>query len=178
MRLVTRRSDLVAALQTVERAVSTRQTMPILSGVLLAAAEGQLRLYATDLELSIECRIPAQVEEEGSAVLDARYLHQIARRFPEDEVYIEKAAASGVVQVRSGLSRLSLHYQDPSDFPQLPPVESEYGFTINQKTLFTMIRSTFFATANVPGRPFLTGVLFEIDPVELRFVATDGIRLA
>ncbi|MBE3576437.1 MAG: DNA polymerase III subunit beta [Limnochordales bacterium] len=178
MRLVTRRSDLVAALQTVERAVSTRQTMPILSGVLLAAAEGQLRLYATDLELSIECRIPAQVEEEGSAVLDARYLHQIARRFPEDEVYIEKAAASGVVQVRSGLSRLSLHYQDPSDFPQLPPVESEYGFTINQKTLFTMIRSTLFATANDPGRPFLTGVLFEIDPGELRLVATDGNRLA
>lgn len=178
MRLVTHRSDLAAALQTVERAVSTRQTIPILSGVLLDAGQGQLRLYATDLELSIECRIPAQVEGEESTVLDARYLHQIVRRFSEEEVYIEKSPESGVAQVRAGSSRLSLHYQDPGDFPQLPPVESEYGFTISQKTLFTMIRSTLFATANDPGRPFLTGVLFEIEPGEIRLVSTDGNRLA
>ncbi|MGE5482163.1 MAG: DNA polymerase III subunit beta, partial [Bacteroidota bacterium] len=172
MRLVTHRSDLAAALQAVERAVSTRQTIPILSGVLLDAGQGQLRLYATDLELSIECRIPAQVEDGESTVLDARYLNQIVRRFSEEEVYIEKSPESGVAQVRAGSSRLSLHYQDPGDFPQLPPVESEYGFTISQKTLFNMIRSTLFATANDPGRPFLTGVLFEIEPGEIRLVST------
>ena len=175
---MSRRSDLVAALQTVERAVSTRQTIPVLGGVLLTAEGGQLRLYATDLELAVECAIPAQVEEAGAAVVEARYLHQVVRRLEEGEVIIEKAADSGVVNVMAPGSRLSLQYQPADDFPRLAEVEEGTSFNIRRSTLLSMIRATLFAAATDPGRPFLTGVLFEVEPEEIRLVATDGNRLA
>ena len=102
LRITCAKDDLVQGLGLVARAVSTRTSMQILSGILLEAEGGELRLAATDMELSLRASVPAQVEGDGAVVLPGRTLVDIARLLPEDEVTIEHRPAESVVHVTSG----------------------------------------------------------------------------
>src|SRR5919199_3593438 len=102
MKVVCSRDELVQKLSVVARAVSTRASVQILSGVLLRAESGRLHLAATDMELSLRASVEAEVEGEGSVVVPGRLLVDLARLLPRDEVQIEHRADEGVVRVECG----------------------------------------------------------------------------
>src|SRR6266508_3411557 len=109
MKLTCSRDDFVSGLGVVSRAVSTRSSVQILAGVLLRASEGELRLAATDMELSLRTSLEAQVDGEGSVVVPGRLLVDLVRLLPDNEVTIEYRAEESVVHVTSGPSSSTLH---------------------------------------------------------------------
>src|SRR6184192_4300518 len=109
MKIVTQKDELAQKLGVVARAVSTRASVQILSGVLLRAEAGRLHLAATDMELSLRSSLEAQIEGEGSIVVPGRLLVDLVRLLPANEVTIEHRAEEGVVHVTCGPSNASLH---------------------------------------------------------------------
>ncbi|MGE5553845.1 MAG: DNA polymerase III subunit beta [Betaproteobacteria bacterium] len=178
MKFTCPRETFLQGLQIVQRAVPGKTTLPILSGILLEAGQDRLRLVATDLEVGIECFVPVQVGENGSTVLDARYLTDIVRKLPELSLDVRVDEVRGQAEIRSGAARYSLHTMAPADFPTLPETDAEKIWDVDQKTLRKMIRETSFAVAADESRPFLTGVLLEVNGEQVRMVATDTSRLA
>jgi len=168
---------LVRGIATVERAASTRESKPILEGILVKAEQDGLQLLATDLELSIECFVPARVQAQGAAVLSSKVSGQIIRKWGSDEGAY-KTDPQGVAHIESGRSRFMVHTMVDDEFPTLPEIEEKPVCRIGQGTLRRMIRKTAFAAASDDARPFLTGVLVEAEGDELRLVATDSSRLA
>src|SRR3954469_9271867 len=102
LRITASKDELVQALGVVSRAVSTRTSVQILSGILLEPAEGELRLAATDMELSLRATLPAQIEGDAAIVLPGKTLVDIARLLPADEVTIEHKPTELVVHLTSG----------------------------------------------------------------------------
>src|SRR4051795_1421313 len=109
MKVVTQRDELSQKLAVVARAVSTRASVQILSGVLLRAEGGRLHLAATDMELSLRSSLEAQVEGDGAIVVPGRLLVDLVRLLPDSEVTIEHRADENVVRITSGPSSSSLH---------------------------------------------------------------------
>src|SRR6266550_8451838 len=120
LRITCSKDELVEGLSLVGRAVSSRTAIQILSGILLEAREGELRLAATDMELSLRAAVPARVEGDGAIVLPGRTLVDIARLLPSEDVLIEHRAAESVVHVGSGPASYTLHTYNAEDFPRLP----------------------------------------------------------
>ncbi|HHW13546.1 MAG TPA: DNA polymerase III subunit beta [Firmicutes bacterium] len=178
MKFTCPRETLLQGLQIVQRAVPAKSTLPILAGILLETAGDRLRLVATDLEFGIECFVPVQVAEGGSTVLEARFLTDIVRKFPELAIEFRWDEARGQAELRSGSARYTLHTMAAADFPTLPETSEEKTWEADQLTLRRMIRETSFAVAADETRPFLTGVLWEVNGEQVRMVATDTSRLA
>src|SRR5436853_67586 len=120
IKVVCRQDELAQKLGVVSRAVSTRASVQILSGVLLRAEGGRLHLAATDMELSLRSSLEAQVDGEGSVVVPGRLLVDLVRLLPDNEVTIEHRVDESVVRVISGPSTASLHTYAAEDFPRLP----------------------------------------------------------
>ncbi|HZC76068.1 MAG TPA: hypothetical protein VE220_08860, partial [Gaiellaceae bacterium] len=120
LRIRCTKDELVQGLSLVGRAVSSRTAIQILSGILLEAREGELRLAATDMELSLRATVPARVEGDGAVVLPGRTLVDIARLLPGEDVTIEHSAAESVVHVTAGSASYTLHTYNAEDFPRLP----------------------------------------------------------
>src|SRR5207245_1384940 len=120
IKVVCRQDELAQKLGVVSRAVSTRASVQILSGVLLRAEGGRLHLAATDMELSLRSSLEAQVDGEGSVVVPGRLLVDLVRLLPADDVTFEHRAEEGGVHVTSRPSIASLHTYAAEDFPPLP----------------------------------------------------------
>src|SRR5918999_3412780 len=120
IKLTVARDELVAKLGAVSRAVSTRGTVQVLSGILLSADGDALTLAATDMELSLRTTLDAQVEGEGAVVVPGKLLTDLARLLPESEVTLEYRPDEGVVQVTSGAYSSRLNTYSAEDFPRLP----------------------------------------------------------
>src|SRR5690242_4537674 len=178
LRITVPKDELVAALGVVSRAVSTRTSVQILSGILLEAAGGELRLAATDMELSLRSTIPAQIEGDGSIVLPGKTLVDIARLLPGDEVAIEHRPAESVVHVTSGSAAYTLHTYNPEDFPRLPDVTAVQTFPVDRESLLETIQRVARAASRDESRPVLTGVLVQFAGGTLTMAATDSYRLA
>src|SRR5437763_206640 len=123
MKVTCSREEFVGRLGIVSRAVSTRSSVQILAGVLLDAAAGELRLAATDMELSLRTSLEAQVESDGSVVVPGRLLVDIARLLPDSDVQIEHRVEDGVLAVTCGSASYRLHTYSAEDFPRLPDVD-------------------------------------------------------
>lgn len=174
---VCQRSDLARGIATVERAVGAHDDREILEGILIRADGDRLQLVATNLELAIECYVPAVIRRPGAAVLNGRVLGQIVRKLGGDDV-VYTTEENKTARIESGRSRFTVHTMDADDFPSLPQVDAGPMWRISQGQLKRMIRHTAFAAAADDSRPFLTGVLFEVEEGELRLVATDSSRLS
>src|SRR6188508_1160500 len=120
MKVVTQRDELSQKLGVVARAVSTRASVQILSGVLLRAEAGRLHLAATDMELSLRSSLEAQVEGEGSVVVPGRLLVDLSRLLPAGEVELEYREEENVLQVKCGPAEYRLNTYSAEDFPRLP----------------------------------------------------------
>jgi DNA polymerase-3 subunit beta len=172
------KDELVAALGVVARAVSTRTSVQILSGILLEASGTELRLAATDMELSLRSTVAAQLEGDGAIVLPGRTFADIARLLPADEVEIEHRPAESVVHVTSGTASYTLHTYNPEDFPRLPEVDAVPTFSVERHSLLETIARVARAASRDESRPVLTGILVRFSGNTIVMAATDSYRLA
>jgi len=183
MKVTLERAALLKSLGHVHRVVERRNTIPILSNVLLQADGQSLLLKATDLDLEVTERLPADIGQKGATTLPAHILYDIVRKLPDGaQVTLESSSESGQLQLRSGRSRFSLQSLPDSDFPDLAAGEFSHDFKLAAGDLKRLIDKTQFAISNEETRYYLNGIFLHAIDVEghmmLRAVATDGHRLA
>ena len=179
------RDHLLAGLNDVMKAVSSKTTVPILTGIKIDVTNEGVSLTGSDQDITIQTFIPAEENGEqimtitttGSIVLQARMFNEIVRKLPTNEVEIE-VTNGFATYIRSGKSEFHLIGQDAIEYPLLPEVSAEEQFTIPADLLKSIIRETVFAVATSESRPVLTGVNWNIHEDELICVATDSHRLA
>lgn len=171
-----KKSILESAINTVQRAASSKTTYPILEGILIKVEDSIVYFTATDLDFGIETSINADVKEKGSVVLNSRLFGEFIRKLPDDDISIK--LESNNVYIRCQKSEFVLVGNNPDEFPSLPEINENAMYCISQDLLRNMIRQTIIAIAQDETRPILTGVLFEIKNNILNFVALDGYRLA
>ena len=178
LRITVSKDELVSALGVVSRAVSTRTSVQILSGILIEAQGSELRLAATDMELSLRATATAQIEGDGAIVLPGKTFADIARLLPAGEVLIEHKPAESVVHVTAGSASYTLHTYNPEDFPRLQDLEGVHTFTVDRESLLETIHRVARAASRDESRPVLTGILVSFTGGKLVMAATDSYRLA
>lgn len=178
LRITCSKDELAQALGVVARALSTRSSVQILSGILLETRDGDLQLAATDMELSLRASLSAQVEGGGAIVVPGKTLVDIARLLPGDEVVIEHRPTESVVHIASGSASYTLNTYNPEDFPRLPEIEAVSTFGIERESLLDTIARVARAASRDESRPVLTGVLVQFGDGKLVMAATDSYRLA
>jgi DNA polymerase-3 subunit beta len=178
LRITVAKDELVGALGVVARAVSTRTSVQILSGILLEARGSELRLAATDMELSLRATSSAQIDGDGAIVLPGKTFADIARLLPGDEVAIEHKPTESVVHVTSGSASYTLHTYNPEDFPRLQELEAVQTFSVDRESLLETIHRVARAASRDESRPVLTGILVSFNAGKLVMAATDSYRLA
>src|ERR671930_22014 len=178
MKIMCQRDDLAQKLAVVARAVSTRASVQILSGVLLRAEAGRLHLAATDMELSLRSSLEAQVEGEGAVVVPGRLLVDLVRLLPTDEVTFEHRAEEGVVHITCGPSSSTLHTYSAEDFPRLPDVQAIGTFGVDKDALLDTVARVSRSASRDESRPVLTGILARFETGKLVMAATDSYRLS
>ncbi len=179
------RDHLLAGLNDVMKAVSSKTTVPILTGIKIDVSNEGVSLTGSDQDITIQTFIPAEENGEqimtitttGSIVLQARMFNEIVRKLPTNDVEIE-VTNGFATYIRSGKSEFHLIGQDAVEYPQLPEISADQQFTIPADLLKSIIRETVFAVATSESRPVLTGVNWHIQDDELICVATDSHRLA
>ena len=176
MQFTAERATLAQALSHCGRAISARNSLPILSHVLIATGDDQLKLTATDLDISISCRVPASVAGKGAVALPAAPLSDYISKLPDAPVTLE--LLEDRCTVRCGKSRLTLLSAPAQDYPVTPDISSNDGFCLPANQLKEMIAMTSFAASKEASRSLLMGVLIEASATALRMVATDSHRLA
>ncbi|RJS92565.1 DNA polymerase III subunit beta [Salinisphaera sp. Q1T1-3] len=177
MQFTVQRRDILSALQTVIGVVERRQTMPILSNVLIKSENNQLTLTATDLELELVTHAPAVIENPGAIAVPARKLLDICRGLPDD-AEIQCTLDGAQTRVQSGRSRFTLATLSANDWPHLDEVESGEAITLPESMLKQLLDRTHFAMAQQDVRYYLNGLLLALRSDRIRCVATDGHRLA
>ena len=178
MKIVCRRDDLAQKLGVVARAVSTRASVQILSGVLLRGEGDRLHLAATDMELSLRSSLEAQVEGEGAVVVPGRLLVDLVRLLPESDVTIEHRAEESVLHVTCGPSSATLHTYAAEDFPRLPDLDTVGTFTVDREALLDTVTRVARSASRDESRPVLTGILVRFEGGKLVMAATDSYRLS
>src|SRR6266511_598196 len=178
MKVVCQRDEFAQRLGVVARAVSTRASVQIFSGVLLRAEVGRLHLAATDMELSLRSSLDAQVEGDGAVVVPGRLLVELVRLLPESEVTIEHRADESVVRVTSGPSSSTLHTYAAEDFPRLPDLDAVGTFTVERESLLDTVSRVARSASRDESRPVLTGILVRFEAGKIVMAATDSYRLS
>src|ERR671938_912110 len=178
MKIVCSRDELGAKLAVVARAVSTRTTVQILSGILLRGEAGELQVAATDMELSVRTSLDAQVEGEGAVVVPGRLLLEIARNLPENDVAIEHREDEGLVRITCGPSDYRLNTYSAADFPRLPSVEGVQLHDVDRTRLLEAVTRGQRSASRDESRPVLTGILLRFEAGRLVAAATDSYRLS
>jgi DNA polymerase-3 subunit beta len=183
MKVTVERAELLKSLGRVHRVVERRNTIPILSNVLIKAERGKLSLKATDLDLEVTDAISAEVSPGGSTTVPAHMFYEIVRKLPEGtQVVIEGSGDRAVLSIRAGRSRFTLQTLPESDFPDLAPGEMTHSFKLAAADLKRLIDKTQFAISTEETRYYLNGIYLHVagsgKNATLRAVATDGHRLA
>lgn len=171
------RETLLKPLQAIRGVVERRQTLPILSNVLMNVSEEQLRLTATDMEVELVSRTALKDAENGEITVPARKLIDICRALPAD-AQVSFNVEGERAQIRSGKSRFTLSTLPASEYPSADRPADETSVSISQGELKRLIELTHFAMAHQDVRYYLNGLLLELSSDRLRAVATDGHRLA
>ncbi len=177
VKLTCSRDDLVAGLAVVGRAVSTRGSVQVLGGIHLEAADGSIRLSATDMELSLRTTVPGSIEGEGALVVPGKLLTDIARLLPADEVTISYQPEDGAAEITSGSYSSRVNVFAAEDFPRLPALDVPLSDVAAPSLLETIDRVSRAASRD-ESRPVLTGILVRFEGTKLVMAATDSYRLS
>ena len=187
MQAVCPRKDLSEAVSSVGRAVSGRSTLPILGHILTQPqGDGSLKLTATDLEIWMECRLTARIQQDmmdgdgdsAGFTTPARLFAEMLSALPEADVLLSRPDGGNKIQVRCARSDYNLLGLPAEEFPALPDIAPTASFTVPGELLRDMIRHVLFAVSTDETRPVLTCVLMIFDGASLKMVATDTHRLA
>jgi len=189
MKAVIEREELLRGIGAVLDVVPSKTALPVLSNILVEAEEsGELRLSATDLDISIICSLTCAVESPGSTTVPARKFAEIIREFPDSRVKVEAEESQVVFERERGADgRYALMSVPAEDFPELPANIEGPSMVFSEGSgdeetgggdaLCEMIRKTSFAVSRDETRPVLNGVLWQLGEGRMTMVATDGHRL-
>ena len=187
MKITIERAALLRSLGHVQSVVERRNTIPILSNVLLKAENGELALTATDMDLEIVETVPAEVTQAGSTTAPAHTLYDIVRKLPDgSQVELDSSGDNGLLTLRSGRSNFKLGCLPTEDFPQMSGGDLAHRFSLSAADLRMLVDRTRFAISTEETRYYLNGIYLhatrsragETEVPVLRAVATDGHRLA
>ncbi len=175
------RDDLLEAVQFASRAISNRATLPVLSGLRVEASDGgEVRVAATDLELTMQTSFKAGVDEPGRAIVPGRLFAEMARSLGAGQVRL--AGGEGEIDIGSGRGQFKVKALAPDDYPALP-IEGDSGddgvrVDMDATRLATALSQVVRSASGDESRQVLTGVLWELDSGSLTLAATDSYRLA
>ncbi|HWK15124.1 MAG TPA: DNA polymerase III subunit beta [Rhizobiaceae bacterium] len=183
MRVILERSNLLKSLNHVHRVVERRNTIPILSNVLLSAQGASLEMKATDLDLEVTEATAATVEQAGATTVPAHLLYDIVRKLSDGaEVMLKTDESGNAMSVVSGRSSFRLQCLPQADFPELSAGSFSHIFRMEAPLLKALIEKTQFAISTEETRYYLNGIYLHAHEtggqLKLRSVATDGHRLA
>jgi len=177
MKFSASRETILKPLHAVIGVVERRQTMPILSNILLTASDNKLTMTATDLEVELRAEAEVEVSSSGDITVPGRKLHDIFRALPDD-VQVDFALSGDRLTVKAGRSRFTLSTLRAADFPMVDEVAVQQTLRVDRQQLRHLLEQTQFSMAQQDVRYYLNGLLFETEGKTLRSVATDGHRLA
>jgi len=180
MNFVISSTALLNRLNLVSKVVNSKNTLPILDNFLLSVKEGSLKITASDLETTLTTSIESDASDgEGVVAVDAKKILEILKEFPEQPLTFQVDEESLQVDIKSENGKFSLVGQNGDEFPQTPALKSEQvnRIDIEPEILFTGITSSIFATADDELRPVMNGILVEISPDNITFVASDAHKL-
>ena len=177
MKFKINRDHFASGLAQVLNVVSARPSMPILSNVLIEAADGQISLTTTNLDLGIRCRIKADVQQPGGITLPVRRLATIVRELPSLDVEVE-STPSHQAKIASGHSLFRIAGLANDEFPALTTFSNQHAYVLPQEALARMLRSVSYAQSGDESRYIMNGVFFNFEGPRLTLAATDGRRLA
>jgi DNA polymerase-3 subunit beta len=170
------RQNLHQGLAAVSASIPTKTTLPVLSNILLEARDDGVWMSGTDLDVAVRVRAPADVSQAGSLTAPGKKLQEISRELPDQPVAV--TVRGDQLELRCGRSAFKLNGLPSDEFPSLPSVNFEEGWSVTGKDLQRLIHHTSFAVSTEESRPILNGVLWELRDGLMRMVATNGHRLA
>ncbi len=177
MKFVSQKAVLSEAIGIASRAVSSKNAIPALEGILIDCREDGLTLTSYNLEIGIVTHAGAAVEETGRTVVNARLISDIIHKLPDEDVIFQTESDS-ICRIQCGPVEFSIPLIDPAEFPDLPEIEGDTSFAISQGLLKNMINKTIFAVAQTDIKPILTGLYFDVKGGVLNIVAIDNYRMA
>jgi len=181
MKFKIKKEEFLKGLSRVQSVADRKNTMPILSNVLIESGEGGISITATDLEIGLKGRYEAEVGEPGGLTLSARKLYEIVRELPEEDVSVE-SAENNWATVKSGSATFRFTGLAKEEFPALPDIEGTPFITVDREAMHELIKKTIFAAGDNDTRYVLNGLYTVIAPraggVSIQMVGTDGHRLA
>ena len=177
MIFICEKQKLLEGISIVQKAITGKTTMPILEGIYINASNSNITLIGSDIDVSIETKVDADILEEGKVVIDAKIFGEIIRKLPNSDIKIE-TLENDTIQITCEKSVFNLGYMKADEFPVLTKLNQDMKIEVPQNILKNMIKSTTFAIAQDETRPILQGVLFEVKDKSLNLIALDGYRLA
>lgn len=179
---------LAKSLGTVSKAVAMRTTMPVLKGVLLEVKNNYIKLTATDLNIQIEKKFTADIESEGSVIVQFKLFDEIIRKIPSGDVEIEyipnentaeESETSGHISISQGKLKFNIVGLSPIEFPTIRDGEEEKEkIMLPRQNFKEMIRKTAFSASLDESKGIIVGILLELEKEMLNMVAIDGFRMA
>lgn len=179
MKMKCLRKDLTEAVSLVEKAVPCSTPISVLEGIFIEAKENAFKLVGNNMDLGIECFIPAEVSEKGLAMVKASLFSNAVKKLPDtdDDVFIEIDEKDNL-KIECGYAKFNFATSSAEEFPQLSQVLNSKSFEIKENILKNMIKQTVYAVSAKEDKPVLTGVLFDIKKEEINVVGCDGFRVA
>jgi DNA polymerase-3 subunit beta len=181
MKLKIKKDEILKGLQRIQGVVDKKNTMPILSNMLLVADGKGIEIIATDLEIGLRGRYAADVEKPGAVTVSAKKMFEIVRELPEEDVQI-RVEEGNWVKIVSGHSQFKLVGLPKEEYPSMPDVAEEGMITMDGETLRDMIKKTLYAAGENDARYVLNGLYVHLSPAKgglnIRMVGTDGHRLS
>ena len=177
MKFTCDRNSLTYAINIAQKAVAARSTLPVLEGLLIKAKNGRVVVTGNDLEIGIECIFEAEIESEGSVVVNSRLFGDIIRKMTGESVVID-VNDNNVTNIRCGNSKFNITGIEAAEFPEIQRFDVQYEINLTKKQLKELVRSTIFAEGTNELKMILTGCLLEASGKNVNMVAVDGYRLA
>jgi DNA polymerase-3 subunit beta len=172
------------AVQTVEKIIATKSSLPIIGNIFIKAEEGKLKFYSNDMELGVEVTIPAKIISPGNILAPAKILGNIANKLPNTTVEFN-VLEKNYIEINCGTAKFNLHGLLSDEFPLPTQVKDTEFIILSTLNFSNLVKQTIFAASTDEGKHILNGLLFEIipekgkkDSVIFKMVATDGYRLS
>ncbi len=181
MKIKVLKKEIFKLISKAQNIIEKRNTMPVLTNVLLSTNKNTLTLYATDLEVSVKATCSIDCLKEGKAVIGAKSLFDILKELPDGEIHLEKLENNSLT-IEQGKAYFHINGISPDEFPVFPSLETKQFSNFSPSVIKEMIEKTIYSVSTDESRYHLNGVLFESEETDssptLRMVATDGHRLS